>query len=446
MKIYLFSKNPLVIKIVESGVKAMKLPLFVFEAFDPSFVHQDDPLILAFFDDSIINVSGIPNLPYTKILFYKKSGIPLKGFDHYIRKPFLPTEIVEYIKSRSSQNFHPGNFHPNTIQEPAPRLDFASALKPSTLKDNDSAPAGKPAEDRDENLQDHPPYSAPHLQDTQDLRDDPKPQEPGTQEFDEPIHAKESFNPLDFDEIFDAKNKTSQSEQTPPELVEPVKEPVQESDENASPPEFKLSEEEISDKTEKEIDWMQLDKQEQDLSSILKPSEINQVKQILETLGTETTGSPAQPPMQEQPAIQEQPPIQISHFPMEEDREQTASEDLEDLIGDLKKSDKEPDDFLDFDLEDGALDSQELALAKSQMIDLPFEEEDSDIQNLNLEESDVLQALNTPLSHIPKKQEEDKIDCNGEELLELFNTLDKEDLTRLLKNAKIHIQLNKNAK
>lgn len=95
----------MVIKIIENSVKNLGLPLLVFDNFDTSFVDcQSGKIILAFFDDSIPNITGIPPLEYEKILIYRKSSQPLKGFDHYIKKPFLPTEILSFIKPKIPQD------------------------------------------------------------------------------------------------------------------------------------------------------------------------------------------------------------------------------------------------------------------------------------------------------------------------------------------------------
>lgn len=95
----------MVIKIIENSVKNLGLPLLVFDNFDTSFVDcQSGKIILAFFDDSIPNITGIPPLEYEKILIYRKSSQPLKGFNHYIKKPFLPTEILSFIKPKIPQD------------------------------------------------------------------------------------------------------------------------------------------------------------------------------------------------------------------------------------------------------------------------------------------------------------------------------------------------------
>ncbi len=90
----------MVIKIIENSVKSLDLTLLVFDNFDTSFVETTNEPFIVFFDDSIPNITGIPSLEYEKILIHRKSSQPIKGFDFYIKKPFLPTEIVEFIKSK----------------------------------------------------------------------------------------------------------------------------------------------------------------------------------------------------------------------------------------------------------------------------------------------------------------------------------------------------------
>ena len=150
----------MVIKIIENSVKNLGLPLLVFDNFDTSFVDcQSGKIILAFFDDSIPNITGIPPLEYEKILIYRKSSQPLKGFDHYIKKPFLPTEILSFIKpkipqdlqssaSPSSLNLGTPSIAIPTTQASAELAAIAQSLDSELLEP--SSPT--PAENLEENL------------------------------------------------------------------------------------------------------------------------------------------------------------------------------------------------------------------------------------------------------------------------------------------------------
>ena len=112
----------MVIKIIENSVKNLGLPLLVFDNFDTSFVDcQSGKIILAFFDDSIPNITGIPPLEYEKILIYRKSSQPLKGFNHYIKKPFLPTEILSFIKPKIPQDLQ-SSASPSSLNLGAPSI------------------------------------------------------------------------------------------------------------------------------------------------------------------------------------------------------------------------------------------------------------------------------------------------------------------------------------
>ena len=152
----------MVIKIIENSVKNLGLPLLVFDNFDTSFVDcQSGKIILAFFDDSIPNITGIPPLEYEKILIYRKSSQPLKGFDHYIKKPFLPTEILSFIKpkipqdlqsstSPSSLNLGTPSIAIPTTQASAELAAIAQSLDSELLEPSSPTPeenlAGQPKE------------------------------------------------------------------------------------------------------------------------------------------------------------------------------------------------------------------------------------------------------------------------------------------------------------
>ena len=152
----------MVIKIIENSVKNLGLLLLVFDNFDTSFVDcQSGKIILAFFDDSIPNITGIPPLEYEKILIYRKSSQPLKGFDHYIKKPFLPTEILSFIKpkipqdlqssaSPSSLNLGTPSIAIPTTQASAELAAIAQSLDSELLEPSSPTPeenlAGQPKE------------------------------------------------------------------------------------------------------------------------------------------------------------------------------------------------------------------------------------------------------------------------------------------------------------
>ena len=138
----------MVIKIIENSVKNLGLPLLVFDNFDTSFVDcQSGKIILAFFDDSIPNITGIPPLEYEKILIYRKSSQPLKGFNHYIKKPFLPTEILSFIKPKIPQDLQSsaGLSTPNiaipTTQASAELAAIAQSLDSELLEPSSPTPA-----------------------------------------------------------------------------------------------------------------------------------------------------------------------------------------------------------------------------------------------------------------------------------------------------------------
>ncbi|MCE3036959.1 hypothetical protein LW135_03835 [Helicobacter sp. faydin-H20] len=105
MNIFLFSKDVMVIKIVKNAAKASNLSLQVFDSIDLA-VLQEIPTqnTLVFFDDNLAHLTHVKDAAFSKVLIHKKISKPLQNFDHYVKKPFLPTQILELIR----QYYQPG--------------------------------------------------------------------------------------------------------------------------------------------------------------------------------------------------------------------------------------------------------------------------------------------------------------------------------------------------
>ncbi len=537
IKLYLFSKDPLVIKIIENSIKVVEIPLAVFENFDPSFINENESYnIFTFFDDSIANISGIPELPYPKVLLYKKNATPIKGFDHYIRKPFLPTEIVDYLKPQIPKE------EASVLSSNSPEKLFGSDLLKSEddedlnldaiLQDKDiiQAPMEDPKEidtlvdfslsddnnhlDIHNDLQKEPNSNTENLLDhfdtlqntqnnflhsydtydnqevsnndsnniedisttepnlnnieniTQSTNKDILNQEekdipskidqsekvvevdfdPALLEIPEPMYSdkilkndhlalkvaeldKKSLshhiNLSDFDDLFDTKNKEQDLS-----TLEELQEIQNDREINALDAiDNAKSIKELTQELKENENANNIYQNNENKQSILNSSEIDEVKHLLETMhpGIYKDNST-------QPETSHNKEIIDSEF-----------DGIKEIL---------QDDFLDFNLENTkALQSEESESNQPMPLDehlaefeQPFEKINSDIEELELEEEDIIEALNLPTSRLPQNHNDNILNCSGEEFIELINTTSKEQLKELLKNAKIHIQLAKHVK
>lgn len=97
MKIYLVNKNPMITKLVSLSVAKIGLDMVETQELDSSL--QADVLLL---DDECYKQEELEqyrqaNAGLKAILFYAKSTERIEGFDAYIQKPFLPTELVRIL-------------------------------------------------------------------------------------------------------------------------------------------------------------------------------------------------------------------------------------------------------------------------------------------------------------------------------------------------------------
>lgn len=537
IKLYLFSKDPLVIKIIENSVKVVGVQCAVFKDFDPSFIQEEETYsVFTFFDDSITNVSAIPALPYPKILLYKKTNQPIKGFDHYIKKPFLPMAIIDYLKSQIPieeetkpvnkendalfgshflQNDYDEDLSLDAILQRNSALslqndlqEFPQSLPSIASQNKDSAQdldldlellgtkdinrilsqesTDPLAQEKQEDLENTPDELS--LNDRNlNLRDSPESDFPnptqtstGTQSLESESHAERS-QALDEPSVVSVNlNLKSLKEDQPysknAETIlanQHLASKVAELDEKNFSHSMDLSDfDDLFNHEDKKQDIETLDLEEEqdtkdiDLSNtpydslksiketsqefeeeaknqenILNSSDISQVKDLLKKISSATPSS-IQPENDQDDESIPSPEINTTRSLKEE-----VSANLDSEFGD--REEVLQDDFLDFSLETtdkqpkDNKNRQNIADEYTAEFEQPFEEINQNIEELNLDESDILEALNTPTSFLPNihKNNDHSLNCDGEEFLELLDTLPKDQLREFLKDAKIHIDL-----
>lgn len=99
MKILLISKDSMVNKLVGASAKKLGLDISIQE----SLQHSNEEDVFLFIDDSIIGdiKEFIQDLkPVGSCYIQKRTSPSLEGFDFYIKKPFLPTEALDIMKTK----------------------------------------------------------------------------------------------------------------------------------------------------------------------------------------------------------------------------------------------------------------------------------------------------------------------------------------------------------
>lgn len=101
MKLYLISKNPIISKLV--ALSASKIGVEIVESqeinmgIDANIVLLDDEC----YESESFNAYKEANQDAKTALFYAKSTERIEGFDTYIQKPFLPTDLVKTLSEIS---------------------------------------------------------------------------------------------------------------------------------------------------------------------------------------------------------------------------------------------------------------------------------------------------------------------------------------------------------
>lgn len=101
MKLYLINKNPIISKLVALSVSKLGVEMEEAQEIDSSLSAQIVLIDDECFEKELFDAYKIAN-PETKFcLFYAKSTERLEGFDEYIQKPFLPTDLVKTLSKVS---------------------------------------------------------------------------------------------------------------------------------------------------------------------------------------------------------------------------------------------------------------------------------------------------------------------------------------------------------
>ncbi|CBG39493.1 hypothetical protein [Helicobacter mustelae] len=322
MKVFLFSKNTMVIKIVESSVKSLQLPIEVHEnLINLPDISKDPSDTLVFFDDGIGDVANIGQTDFAKVFIHEKSAKPSKDFDYSLKKPFLPSQVIEIIhahnnaSTKSSPQEKPEN---ETITPMEEELDFFKSReqKQKDLDEDISKSFGEIFSGRDspqEEFQGFDPkqltegiykeFTKPETPlDAQDLSfDTPAANVPETsvpeahllttQEKEQDEQSKEANLGEDFWDTLEAKQTDTEQESNPSSKPQ---EPLSGGDEFLNPQNNGQDGEDVGGK-----------------SGILNPSEIDEVKRLLldtepdATQKTRANGGGLENPAQEE--IPEEP-------------------------------------------------------------------------------------------------------------------------------------------
>lgn len=100
MKLLLINQNPVVSKLV--GLSAQKANVEASEVESAEGLPEGDDYDLVIVDDAMASDELVQALKErfsscAKVLIHAGNGVKMKGFDHYLRKPFLPTEMVDLL-------------------------------------------------------------------------------------------------------------------------------------------------------------------------------------------------------------------------------------------------------------------------------------------------------------------------------------------------------------
>ena len=476
----------MVIKIVENSVKNLGLPLLVFDNFDTSFINcKSDRTILAFFDDSIPNITGIPPLEYEKILIYRKFSQPLKGFNHYIKKPFLPTEIVQFIKPKipqdilSSQASSINDTPVHTTQAIAELAAIAESLdseslEPTELSSNSSTKeqaeplAEIPIDET--TLNDNTNFI--NLPDSNSFDDLGKPIVSKIQEDASPKKNTDSTEEttlqsalsegelLDFDAIFDQKDdgtKIALDEVDTDDFLKRFELEDLHSEHDTRPQNIQVPME--SSNSESTHKPSAADSTE--ATQILNPKDIDEIKRLLqETAIHEIQAAESNPT--EQPHIN---PTLTAYSLETSAFDITASSSIPSDMPDTpyeSQSPQEPEGTPTFDTQSNpahtpANDSANPVSQEDSFSTTPhnirehldkdlvsaLKSIERDIANLNIDEGEILEALNQNAKNLqtPSAPQAQSLSCSGAEFIELIKNTPSKELQKLFGNSKILLEI-----
>ncbi len=437
----------MVTKIIENSAKNLKLPLFVFDNFDASFVDQNkNKVILAFFDDSIPNITGVPPLEYEKILIHKRNSQPIKGFDHYIKKPFLPTEIVNFIKPKIPQdltqtstnqkiNSSDANIMPDDeILDHFELDDLDLNLKAKTSQEEQTAPKEDLLEEIHVDFQalEHEIMHGANIKDNTFVASD-------TQEIDAKIPDQEQ---LDFDDFFENKADEHQEEQYLDHEMDAknflenldLDTPQEAQDQDSKNPQDENSKailQEAQDQENKEE--LHLDEDiSNDAIQILNPQEVDEVKRLLEETSKQED---AQQIKEDTSNHQDFTNPQVDTKDTKDIQDIQDAQDIQDIQDAQDAQDAQ--DIQDIqDIQEKPKDQQYL----KEDFALPFGDLSNDIENLDIDESEILEALNQ--THLPKKPlKQEHFTCDGKDFIAFIKNTPQEQLETIFSHSKVFLEI-----
>ena len=101
MKLYLISKNPMINKLVTLSASKLGVEMVESQELDTSINAELVLLDDECFEAETFEVYKGQNAAVKTILFYSKAAERIEGFDAYIQKPFLPTDLVKTLSDIS---------------------------------------------------------------------------------------------------------------------------------------------------------------------------------------------------------------------------------------------------------------------------------------------------------------------------------------------------------
>lgn len=102
MKLYLINKNPMINKLVDLSASKLEMEMVESQEIDASINAEIMLMDDECFDAESFLAYKAANAETKMVLFYAKAAERIKGFDAYIQKPFLPTDLVKTLSEVSA--------------------------------------------------------------------------------------------------------------------------------------------------------------------------------------------------------------------------------------------------------------------------------------------------------------------------------------------------------
>lgn len=137
MKIYLINKNPIISKLVHLSVSKLGLEISELESLSAEAVADIFLMDDECFEEESFKICKDTNAEAKFGLFYAKAVERIEGFDVYIQKPFLPTDLVKILSEVSGIPIIEQQSNAlGALQEEALEDTEESSLKALNLDDN----------------------------------------------------------------------------------------------------------------------------------------------------------------------------------------------------------------------------------------------------------------------------------------------------------------------